>query len=247
MQGQQPPHRADWTPDVKPGDPLPVPCEGTPEQCTRSHAHSVDPGAGSASVADVHFAKPGEPGVHKHGDLVPDLKPGDKPLYECAGSIEQCTRSHTRPQEPHTIALVLETDPRFTVIKKAIHTANLLQELRAPGPYTLFAPTDSAYSPPRMNESTDAIEFQERVVTLEYVQNHCIPGKKLTTKDLQGMDKIDLHHVKAVPINKKEGKIGIAHSVIEFGDIQCSNGVIHGMSHVLEPHAMRKMLHQHQI
>jgi len=237
------PIRGIYVPDIKPGDPLPVDCKGPPEMCTRQQVHErlQEQAAQAAKAAksqvheDLH--------MHKHGEFVHDVQPGEHPPVEHFGSPAEGTRMKIHAQLPRSLDLFLDSDPRFQIIKRALRQTGRMAMLREEGPFTCFFGTDVAYMPPRM-PAPQGIEFAEGVVTSDFVDNHIIKGVRFTTKELEHIDTINLTHVHDVPITKHGGHIAIGHSVIEYPNLECTNGVVHAMSHVLDPHVMKRMLGQ---
>lgn len=47
---------------------------------------------------------------------------------------------------PGNVVQVAQSDSRFSILVEAIQTAGLTDTLTAPGPYTVFAPTNTAFS-----------------------------------------------------------------------------------------------------
>jgi uncharacterized surface protein with fasciclin (FAS1) repeats len=141
---------------------------------------------------------------------------------------------------PRNIVQVAQNDSRFSILVEAVQTAGLTDTLSAPGPATVFAPTNDAF----------AALLAELGVTKEQL----LANKPLLTAVLQ-------YHVvagqvpsSAVPLNKAINPVGGGFfkidkvgdglvitdgrnrtSKIVQADIAASNGVIHAIDKVLLP------------
>lgn len=124
----------------------------------------------------------------------------------------------------------------FTSLATALKTANLVDTLKGPGPFTVFAPTDAAFAKLPADTVnallTDPAKKADLVKILTY---HVVSGKvpasevvKLTSaKTVQGGD---------VKITVKNGEVFLNDNVkVVTTDIQASNGIIHVIDTVLLP------------
>lgn len=124
----------------------------------------------------------------------------------------------------------------FTTLCKAVIAAGLVDTLRGPGPFTVFAPTNDAFAklPPG---TVDALLKDKKKLT-SILTYHVVPGKLMvidfkrpkTVKTVQGQEiKIDglMWHI------TKKIKVNDAKTVKT--DIEATNGVIHAIDSVLMP------------
>ena len=124
----------------------------------------------------------------------------------------------------------------FTTLVAAVKAADLVKTLTGKGPFTVFAPTDDAFS--KLPAGTVDALLKDKVKLTSILTYHVLQGaipasdvvqhKNLTT--LQGQDlKVDAvkwHLHKNVKIN--------GANVIKT-DIECTNGAIHIIDSVLMP------------
>jgi len=124
----------------------------------------------------------------------------------------------------------------FSTLCKAVIAAGLVDALRAPGPFTVFAPTDDAFA--KLPEGTVEGLLKDKEKLTSILKYHVVPEKLMVTafktpkklKTLQGQEiKVDgmMWH-----INKKI-KVNDAKTVMT--DIKATNGVIHAIDSVLMP------------
>lgn len=144
------------------------------------------------------------------------------------------------------IAVNASTAPNLTTLVKAVQAAGLGTTLSGPGPFTVFAPTNDAFS--RLAPGTvDTLLKPENKATLAKVLTyHVVPGT-ITLADLQakitaGSGKATLITVEGAPIVVESISGGIQltdvngnKSYIETPDVRQSNGVVHVVNGVLLP------------
>lgn len=153
-------------------------------------------------------------------------------------SILNCSKKQETPKQeevttPGDIIAVASADGRFTTLVSAINAAGLADTLKSAGPFTVFAPTDSAFAmlPPGTVES-----LLQDVPTLKNILLlHVVPAK-VAAADVANTPKFasalgDTLTATVMP----DGKVMINDANIIVTDIQASNGVIHVIDKVLLP------------
>jgi len=133
-----------------------------------------------------------------------------------------------------------------TTLVTAVKAAGLVDTLQSPGPFTVFAPTNDAFS--KLPAGTvDTLLKPENKKTLSNVLTyHVVPGR-LTAKDL--MEKIKDGNGKAMlktvegenlTFAEKDGKLWIwdakgGSAQVTIRNVMQSNGIIHVIDTVLLP------------
>jgi len=120
----------------------------------------------------------------------------------------------------------------FKTLVKAVQAAGLVETLKGPGPFTVFAPTDEAFAklPAGTLESLLANPEQLKKV-LTY---HVVAGKVMAS------DVVKLKEAKTVQgspakIKVSGGSVMIDNAKVVKTDIVCDNGVIHVIDTVILP------------
>ncbi len=120
----------------------------------------------------------------------------------------------------------------FNTLVAAVKAAGLVETLQSDGPFTVFAPTDEAFSklPEGAVESLLANPDQLREVLLY----HVVPGRVMAA------DVVNLGHATTaqgqdLAIRASDGSVTINEARVTTTDIQTSNGVIHVIDSVLLP------------
>lgn len=140
---------------------------------------------------------------------------------------------------------VLSSSTDFAPLALAIKSADLEATLKGPGPYTLFAPNDVAFSKvpkPTMDELT-----KDHAKLAKILKYHVVAGKYTKTDIIKalsaGKGKAVLKTIDGdsltLSVNDKSNlqitdAKGNAALVISF-DTMASNGVVHGLNGVLMP------------
>jgi uncharacterized surface protein with fasciclin (FAS1) repeats len=125
---------------------------------------------------------------------------------------------------------------KFNTLVKAVQAAGLVDTLKGPGPYTVFAPTDEAFA--KLPTGTVEALLKDVPKLKNILLYHVVPGKMMaadvvkvkTIKTVQGQEiKIDAvrwHLHRHVKVN---------HADIIQPDIVATNGVCHAIDKVLMP------------
>src|SRR4051812_21780343 len=122
----------------------------------------------------------------------------------------------------------------FKTLATALQAAGLVDTLKGPGPFTVFAPTDEAFAklPAGTVEELLKPENKEKLVAI--LTYHVVPGK-VTAKDVMKLHEATTVNGKDVKIMADGGKVMVDNANVVKTDIACSNGVIHVIDSVILP------------
>ncbi len=120
---------------------------------------------------------------------------------------------------------------QFNTLVKAVQAAGLVETLKGPGPFTVFAPTDEAFAklPPGALDKLLANPAQLKAV-LTY---HVVSGKVMAADVKPG--KVPTVQGSAATLSMSGGNVMVDKANVVKTDIVCSNGVIHVIDTVLMP------------
>jgi uncharacterized surface protein with fasciclin (FAS1) repeats len=127
------------------------------------------------------------------------------------------------------------TAGQFKTLVAAVQAAGLVDTLKGPGPFTVFAPTDAAFAklPPGTVEMLLKPENKAKLVQI--LTYHVVPGKVMAA---DVMDKrVDATTVEGGKL-RIDGFAGVylnSESKVIKADVVASNGVIHVVDMVLMP------------
>ncbi|HLX42921.1 MAG TPA: fasciclin domain-containing protein [Bryobacteraceae bacterium] len=122
----------------------------------------------------------------------------------------------------------------FNTLVAAVKAAGLVETLKGPGPFTVFAPTDEAFAklPPGTLESLLKPENKAKLQSI--LTYHVVAGK------VMAKDVVKLHTAKTVQgqniaIKTMNGGVMVDGAHVTKTDIIASNGVIHVIDAVILP------------
>ncbi len=121
---------------------------------------------------------------------------------------------------------------QFKTLTKLVKEAGLAGALQAKGPYTVFAPTDAAFT--KVPKATLAALAKDKAKLRAVLLYHVAKGKLTAAKVVK------LHSI--TTLNGQSLKVRVSHGTVTVGgarliktDIAASNGVIHVINKVLIP------------
>ncbi|KGF71857.1 hypothetical protein DO97_14530 [Neosynechococcus sphagnicola sy1] len=117
----------------------------------------------------------------------------------------------------------------FTTLVTAVQAANLVETLKSPGPFTVFAPTDSAFAklpPGTITTLVQNIPQLTRILTY-----HVVPGR-LMQSDLAKLESVTSVEGSPIPIHCSDG-FEVKNATVVAADIEADNGVIHVIDRVI--------------
>jgi len=119
----------------------------------------------------------------------------------------------------------------FTTLAKALTAAGLVDTLKGPGPYTVFAPTDAAFA--KVDAATLAKLLANKDALTQVLTYHVVPGKVLAADITPGM--VKTVEGSSVTLAVSGGKVMVDKATVTTADVMASNGVIHVIDTVLLP------------
>ena len=139
--------------------------------------------------------------------------------------------AHAQPMSADIVDTAVAAG-NFTTLATALKAAGLVDTLKGPGPFTVFAPTDAAFAklPAGTLESLLANPDRLRMV-LTY---HVIAGAD-TAAAVSQLQEAATVEGENVMIHAADGMVTINDATVTTPDIAASNGIIHVIDTVLLP------------
>jgi uncharacterized surface protein with fasciclin (FAS1) repeats len=128
------------------------------------------------------------------------------------------------------IYATLAADGTMHTLVASIKKAGLAETLQGAGPFTLFAPDDDAFS--RMDIEKELSDPEKLKSILTY---HLVSGIQ-TAASIEEMETLETVNGKSLTIALDEGDVVIDNGKFVKTDIECSNGIIHVVDNVFQPH-----------
>merc|ERR1712166_1064187 len=135
----------------------------------------------------------------------------------CSNGVVHIVNAVLIPNSLRTIVDLAVGTPELSSLVGALQTANLVNALSGPGPFTVFAPTNDAFA--AISSVVDGLTVDQLTKVLE---NHVISGVSAKAADLSnGQVLSSLFHESTVSVTVR--------------DQVCNNGVVHIVNAVLLP------------
>ncbi|MBA2676670.1 fasciclin domain-containing protein [Ramlibacter sp.] len=134
---------------------------------------------------------------------------------------------------PVSVADTIARDPQLSTLNGLVQKAGLTDTLRAAGPYTVFAPTNEAFS--AVPATTMAALAADPAKLKNVLAYHVLPArvsagdvKNGNAKTVQGAN---------IALAKAGTFVTAEDAMVQSADIAASNGVVHKVDRVLMPPA----------
>jgi uncharacterized surface protein with fasciclin (FAS1) repeats len=122
----------------------------------------------------------------------------------------------------------------FNTLVAAVKAAGLVETLKGPGPFTVFAPTDEAFAKLPAGTIDNLLKPENKDQLIKILTYHVVSGK-VTAADVVKLNAAKTVQGQEVKVKAKDGKVMINKSNVVKADIMTSNGVIHVIDTVLMP------------
>jgi uncharacterized surface protein with fasciclin (FAS1) repeats len=155
---------------------------------------------------------------------------------------EEETTTTTAPTTDDTMAEAMDivdtavAAGSFDTLVSLVTAAGLVETLKGPGPFTVFAPTDDAFAAVPQ-ETLDALAADPTGALTAVLTYHVVPGKVMAADVTDGLEAATVQG-DDVSFTIIDGKVMINDANIVTTDIECSNGVIHVIDAVILPPSM---------
>lgn len=127
---------------------------------------------------------------------------------------------------------VVNEDKNLRTLKKGVHASDLDQLLSSSGPFTFFAPSDTAFQKLEKGLMDKLLEPQNRSILADLLSNHIVNGK-IAYKELKDGDKLTAVNGRELKVQVTNGTVSISDIPVQPRDIKIINGVIHMMDSVI--------------
>ncbi len=119
----------------------------------------------------------------------------------------------------------------FTTLVAAVEAAGLVETLKGPGPFTVFAPTDEAFA--ALPAGTVEALLADPAALAAILTYHVVPGAVMSTDLTEGMTAATVNGADITITLDGGAKVNGANIVA--ADIAATNGVIHVIDAVIMP------------
>jgi uncharacterized surface protein with fasciclin (FAS1) repeats len=123
---------------------------------------------------------------------------------------------------------------QFTTLTAALGAAGLVDTLRGPGPFTVFAPTDDAFARLPAGTVEALLRPENRDQLTAILTYHVVPGTVMAA-DVVRVDEAETVNGEMLNVTVNGDSVMINDAKVTAADIVASNGVIHIVDTVILP------------
>jgi uncharacterized surface protein with fasciclin (FAS1) repeats len=129
---------------------------------------------------------------------------------------------------PNIVDIAVSND-NFKTLVAAVQAANLVDVLKSPGPFTVFAPTDAAFA--KLPPGTITTLLQNIPQLARILTYHVVSGK-LMKADLEKVNSVISVEGSPISLDCSDG-FEVKNATVLMSDIEADNGVIHVIDNVI--------------
>jgi uncharacterized surface protein with fasciclin (FAS1) repeats len=123
---------------------------------------------------------------------------------------------------------------QFKTLAAALRAAGLVDTLKGPGPFTVFAPTDAAFAKLPAGTVESLLKPENKAKLTAILTYHLVPGA-VKAEQVTKLDEAKTVNGAMVKVSTDHGKVMINNANVVKADIPASNGVIHVIDKVILP------------
>jgi uncharacterized surface protein with fasciclin (FAS1) repeats len=136
--------------------------------------------------------------------------------------------------KPADIVQTAINNGSFKTLVAAVKAAGLVDTLKGPGPFTVFAPTDDAFAQLPSGTLENLLKPENKKQLAAILTYHVVPGKVMS-KDIAGKKTMAKSvEGEQISIDATDG-VKVDGAKVVKADVEASNGVIHVIDAVIMP------------
>ena len=172
--------------------------------------------------------------IRRVGLLLADKKAGPFDL-----KVDWIRTYGGKTSDRNDVVSLAVSDGRFKTLAAAITAAGLVDSLQGDGPFTVFAPTDEAFSKLPDGTVEDLLKPENKGKLASILKFHVVPGR-VGLADAFEAGQVKTLLGETVEIGFSDGRVRISEASLVDANIAGSNGIIHVIDSVLLPPAPKK-------
>lgn len=123
---------------------------------------------------------------------------------------------------------------KFSMLVAAVDAAGLVDTLKGKGPFTVFAPTDEAFSAIPKEAIADLLKPENKEKLQKILTYHVVSGNVLSS-DVVKLTSSKTVNGQEISFLVKDGAVTVEGANVVATDVKCGNGVIHIIDKVIMP------------
>jgi len=142
--------------------------------------------------------------------------------------------AHSKPQAKQDIVDTAISAGSFNTLVAAVQAAELVEALKAAGPYTVFAPTDEAFAALPAGTVENLLKPENQAQLQAVLLYHVVSGKIMAADIGSGAQPSTLQGATIDVVGSASG-VTVNGANVVSADVVTSNGVIHIIDAVILP------------
>lgn len=160
-----------------------------------------------------------------NGNTQTDEKPADSSMKE---------EVMAPPAAAKDVVDIAIGSPDHTTLVAAVQAAGLVETLKGAGPFTIFAPTNTAFAALPAGTVDGLLKPESKAALTNILTYHVVAGS-VKAADLKDGQKVKTLQGEELTVSIKDGKVMINGANVTAADLTGSNGVVHVIDAVLMP------------
>jgi uncharacterized surface protein with fasciclin (FAS1) repeats len=124
---------------------------------------------------------------------------------------------------------------QFNTLAAALKAAGLVDTLKGPGPFTVFAPTDDAFKKLPAGTVESLLKPENKAKLVGILTYHVVPGKVMSSSLSGKVTNAKTVQGQTVKVDATKGGVMVDNAKVVKADIATDNGVIHVIDAVIIP------------
>jgi uncharacterized surface protein with fasciclin (FAS1) repeats len=159
---------------------------------------------------------------------------GEKKPAEDTATVVKEETVESKMDAPKDIVDVAAASADHTTLVAAVQAAGLVETLKGAGPFTVFAPTNAAFSALPAGTVEGLLKPEKKADLTNILTYHVVAGS-VKAADLKDGQVVKTLQGGELTVSIKDGKVMINGANVTTADLTTSNGVIHVIDAVLMP------------
>jgi len=151
-----------------------------------------------------------------------------------SAATETTAAIDTPAPAPATVVDIAVGSADHTTLVAAVKAADLVTTLSGAGPFTVFAPTNAAFSALPAGTVDNLLKPENKADLTAVLTYHVVPGT-LKAADLKDGQKLKTVNGVELTVTIKDGKVMIDGANVTAADLTAGNGVVHVLDAVVLP------------
>ncbi|MCH2211703.1 MAG: fasciclin domain-containing protein [Fuerstiella sp.] len=148
----------------------------------------------------------------------------------CPGTYIRAAHAAARPDIVDT---AVEAGS-FKTLVAAVKAAGMVETLKGPGPFTVFAPTDEAFARLPKGTLASLLKSENKAKLQDILTYHVVSGS-VKAADIVKLTGVKTVQGQQVDITVKDHRVSVDGANVVKADIETGNGVIHVIDRVILP------------